>query len=239
MIFVIILIFMIMFMYKKEFVIWLAFIALFGFNAMAQDVITLNNGDEIEALVQKINKVDVEYKKWDFQDGPTFTVRKSEIFRIKYQNGTKDVFSNFTEAAEPQVEQPQVKQTDNVPRLFRHPAEPDMIFVEGGTFTMGDTDERGSKDERPIHRVTLSSFYIGKYEVTQEQWIAVMGSNPSYFKGGSLDIPVEWVSWNDIVGTSGSSMEINGITYYENGFIYKLNQLTGKQYRLPTEAEWE
>jgi formylglycine-generating enzyme required for sulfatase activity len=64
-----------------------------------------------------------------------------------------------------------------------------------------------------------------------------MGNNPSYFQGDNL--PVELVSWNDIVGTSGSTQVINGITYYSNGFIYQLNQRTGKKYRLPTEAEWE
>jgi hypothetical protein len=71
----------------------------------AQDVITLNSGDEIEALVQKIGETEVAYKKWDFQDGPTFTIRKSEIFRIRYQNGTKEVFNNLPEPKEPQPEQ--------------------------------------------------------------------------------------------------------------------------------------
>ena len=98
-----------------------------------------------------------------------------------------------------------------------------MVPVEGGTFTMGATSEQGSSfydDEKPAHKVTLSSFSIGKYEVTQEEWEAVMGSNPSYFKGAKL--PVEQVSWDDC-----------------QEFIRKLNALTGKQFRLPTEAEWE
>ena len=117
----------------------------------------------------------------------------------------------------------------------------DMVQVSGGTFTMGCTSEQGSdcdSDERPSHSVTLSTFYIGKYEVTEGQWTAVMGTNPSSNKRGD-NYPVEYVSWNDIVGTSGASTVINGITYYANGFIYRLNQMTGKQYRLPTEAEWE
>ena len=118
--------------------------------------------------------------------------------------------------------------------------EPEMIFVKGGTFTMGCTSEQGydcDNNERPTHQVTLSDYYIGKYQVTQEQWIAIMGSNPSYFKGDNF--PVEQVSWHDIIGHLGKYEVINGIRYYENGFIYKLNAATGKKYRLPTESEWE
>ena len=99
----------------------------------------------------------------------------------------------------------------------------DMVSVAGGTFTMGATSEQGSdadNDEYPTHQVTLSDFMIGKTEVTQELWQAVMGSNPSYFSGNNL--PVEKVSWNDC-----------------QEFIKKLNSLTGLQFRLPTEAEWE
>lgn len=97
----------------------------------------------------------------------------------------------------------------------------EMVAVQGGTFTMGDTFGGGNSDEKSTHSVTLSNFYIGKFEVTQAQWQAVMGSNPSNFKGCS-SCPVETVSWNDV-----------------QEFIKKLNQLTGKRYRLPTEAEWE
>ena len=99
----------------------------------------------------------------------------------------------------------------------------EMIAVQGGAFTMGCTSEQGNdcwKDEKPVHRVTVSDFYIGKYEVTQAQWKAVMGNNPSHFEGDNL--PVENVSWNDV-----------------QEFITTLNAQTGKQYRLPTEAEWE
>jgi formylglycine-generating enzyme required for sulfatase activity len=100
----------------------------------------------------------------------------------------------------------------------------DMIFVHGGTFMMGGTSEQGDDcfdDEKPAHKVTLSDFYIGKYPVTQKQWVAVMGSNPSHFTS-DLSLPVEQVRWNDA-----------------QEFIKKLNSMTGKQYRLPTEAEWE
>ena len=99
----------------------------------------------------------------------------------------------------------------------------DMVYVKGGTFTMGATAEQGSdaySNEKPTHSVTVSDFYIGKYEVTQAQWRAVMGKNPSYFSGDNN--PVEYVSWKDI-----------------QKFLKKLNAKTGKKFRLPTEAEWE
>lgn len=97
-----------------------------------------------------------------------------------------------------------------------------MISVEGGTFRMGATKEqkKADRDEKPVHSVTLSSFLIGKTEVTQALWEAVMGENPSRIKGAEL--PVEQVSWDDC-----------------QAFIEKLNALTGQKFRLPTEAEWE
>ena len=113
------------------------------------------------------------------------------------------------------VQQPQRPQ-HNLPEIA-------MVYVSGGTFTMGATSEQGGDAndlEKPAHSVTLSGYYIGKYEVTQELWKAVMGSNPSRFKGDNL--PVEQVSWNDV-----------------QEFLRKLNAMTGKRYRLPTEAEWE
>jgi formylglycine-generating enzyme required for sulfatase activity len=99
-----------------------------------------------------------------------------------------------------------------------------MVFVQGGTFIMGCTSEQGSVcegDESPAHQVTVSSFRMGKYEVTQAEWEAVMGSNPSYNKNCQT-CPVENVSWNDV-----------------QYFTEQLNKLTGGNYRLPTEAEWE
>ncbi len=102
----------------------------------------------------------------------------------------------------------------------------EMAFVAGGTFTMGCAAEQDSncdEDERPAHSVTLNDYYIGKREVTQGLWKAVMGAdnNPSFFTG-SDNLPVENVSWNEV-----------------NAFIDSLNRKTGRTYRLPTEAEWE
>ena len=100
-----------------------------------------------------------------------------------------------------------------------------MLPVEGGTFTMGATPEQGTSDpwtvEYPTHEVTVSSFSIGETEVTQALWQAVMGSNPSSFTG-DLNRPVEMVSWDDC-----------------QAFIAQLNQMTGRTFRMPTEAEWE
>lgn len=99
--------------------------------------------------------------------------------------------------------------------------EPEMVFVKGGTFTMGDVlDDFEVSDEKPTHSVTVKDFYIGKYEISQAEWVAIMGENPSYVKGDNL--PVENISWNDV-----------------RYFLVQLNAKTGKNYRLPTEAEWE
>ena len=97
-----------------------------------------------------------------------------------------------------------------------------MVYVAGGTFMMGANpgDSEAYDWEKPRHQVTLSGFSIGRYEVTQEEWEAVMGSNPSKFNGKKR--PVEQVSWDDC-----------------QEFIRKLNEKTGKRFRLPTEAEWE
>jgi formylglycine-generating enzyme required for sulfatase activity len=94
----------------------------------------------------------------------------------------------------------------------------EMVAVKGGSFMMGSND--GSIYEHPVHRVTVSDFYMGQTEVTQALWTAVMGNNPSFFTGDKL--PVETVSWYDV-----------------QDFIKELNRLTRKKYRLPTEAEWE
>ena len=127
-----------------------------------------------------------------------------------------------TVAQQPVVQAP-VANSDNISIPVKDGISIDMVRVEAGTFTMGATVEMmyTLDDEKPTHRVTLTNdYYMGKYEVTQALWQAVMGNNPSEFKGGNL--PVENVSWNDC-----------------QEFISKLNRITGKTFRLPTEAEWE
>ncbi|MFC1591666.1 formylglycine-generating enzyme family protein [Thermodesulfobacteriota bacterium] len=99
-----------------------------------------------------------------------------------------------------------------------------FVSIPGGSFQMGCSggDDYCNSMESPQHTVTISSFKISAYEVTQGQWEAVIGSNPSYFDSCGSDCPVEEVTWNDV-----------------HDFIKALNSQTGKNYRLPTEAEWE
>ncbi|MDR1601899.1 MAG: formylglycine-generating enzyme family protein [Tannerella sp.] len=135
-----------------------------------------------------------------------------------------------------------------------------MVFVKGGTFAMGCVLEQGndcSPDEKPVHQVTVSDFYIGKYEITQAEWDAVMNSNPSYFtlapsnwktmkifmtgvnkfNRTNYAVPTE-TEWNRASVIDGLPVEqVNLIEVQE--FIRRLNEMTGKSYRLPTEAEWE
>ncbi|MDM8558017.1 formylglycine-generating enzyme family protein [Candidatus Parabeggiatoa sp. HSG14] len=98
----------------------------------------------------------------------------------------------------------------------------EMVYIPGGTFMMGspEDEERRKSNEGPQHRVTIQPFFMGKYLVTQAQWQTIMGNNPSHFKGENR--PVEQVSWNDAVE-----------------FCQKLSKMTSKEYRLPSETEWE
>ncbi len=99
----------------------------------------------------------------------------------------------------------------------------EFVLVKGGCYQMGDTFGEGDSSEKPVHEACVDDLYIGKYVVTQGQWQAIMGSNPSFFKNCGDNCPVENVSWNDT-----------------QKFIQKLNQKSdGNKYRLPTEAEWE
>lgn len=95
----------------------------------------------------------------------------------------------------------------------------EFVWVPGGCFLMGSND--GDRDEKPVHKVCVDGFWMGKYEVTQGQWKKIMGRNPSKFKKGD-NYPIEEVSWNDC-----------------QEFIKKLNVKNSRKFRLPTEAEWE
>ena len=96
----------------------------------------------------------------------------------------------------------------------------ELVRIPGGEFLMGSPEGEGSDNEKPQHKVTVPEFWMGKYPVTQAQYSAVIGKNPSHFKGKNL--PVEQVNWNDAIE-----------------FCKRLSRKTGKSYRLPSEAEWE
>lgn len=125
------------------------------------------------------------------------------------------------------------KETDSDPVKVVAALEASMVYVDGGSFSMGATEEQGDEvwhSEKPVHEVTLDGFYIGQYEVTQAQWAAVMGKTLSDMiaendwsaYGIGDNYPMYNVSWHDAVA-----------------FCEKLSEMTGKTYRLPTEAEWE
>ena len=161
-------------------------------------------------------------------EGATYTITLVDAYMLLQQPSQQD----NTQTVVPDVQQPQpilpsqsAAQSESNPNVFPITVNGitfNMIKVDGGTFTMGATSEQKNpgKDEKPKHQVTLSSYYIGETEVTQALWTAVMGNNPSEFKGDNL--PVVYVSWEDC-----------------QTFIGKLKGLTGKRFRLPTEAEWE
>jgi formylglycine-generating enzyme required for sulfatase activity len=111
-----------------------------------------------------------------------------------------------------------------------------MVLVEGGTFQMGSTN--GEDNEKPAHTVTVKSFYMGKYEVTQKEWREVMGNNPSYFKGDTL--PVEQVSWYEAVEYCNRLSLKEGLSpAYRGSGDAIVCDFNASGYRLPTEAEWE
>jgi len=95
--------------------------------------------------------------------------------------------------------------------------EPEMVLIPAGEFMMGSNE---SDDEKPAHKIYLDAFYLGKFEVTQKEWKAVMGISPSLWNGD--DLPIEQVGWDDV-----------------QEYLRKLSEMTGQKYRLPTEAEWE
>lgn len=96
-----------------------------------------------------------------------------------------------------------------------------FVFVPGGCFRMGDEIGAGDQDEQPVHEVCLDGFWMGKFEVTQGQWLKLMAANPAVAGAGD-NYPVEQVSWDDT-----------------QEYIRKLNHQSGRNFRLPTEAEWE
>ena len=170
------------------------------------------------------------------QVGPQSSARLDDIeagkmtLEMHYANGTAE-----TRAIE-------VTKNSVIPVSFTYVEKvklpEDMVLVDGGAFRMGNTFGNGNADERPVHSVIISSFYLGKYEVTQKQWREVMGSAPPRYSGG--DMPVEAVSWYDAVQYCNRLSSKNGLNpcYSINGTDVTCD-FTKNGFRLPTEAEWE
>ncbi len=179
----------------------------------------VNKQDEKVASIQRLHKV-ANRRETIFSICRLYDITIDEL--IEANPEMKDPGYTLKKGAILTIPYSQVLNLKILPPVIQNLIN-NMVYVEGGTFTMGATKEQGSEaqdDEKPAHQVRLSSFSIGKYEVTQEEWEAVMGNNPSKYK--SAKHPVEEVSWNDA-----------------QEFISKLNTMTGKKFRLPTEAEWE
>jgi formylglycine-generating enzyme required for sulfatase activity len=133
-----------------------------------------------------------------------------------------DAVTSGAEKNAPEKETATTAALSGLRRTFKDPyTGMEFVFIKGGCYEMGDTFGDGNKDEKPSHNLCVDDFYLGIYEVIQGQWEKVMGNNPSHFKKGD-NYPVEQVSWEDV-----------------QQFIYRLNNQTGRKYRLPTEAEWE
>jgi len=173
--------------------------------------------------------------------GPTFQLDEGN-YKIKIEkDGYMSVQDNI------------IVNTTQVLFNYRLIIKPEMVLVEGGTFEMGDTFGDGVSDEKPVHKVTLNSFEIGKTEVTQSQWIAVMGKNPAYDRGG--DMPIMNVSWYDAVEFCNRlstlsdfspcykidkiNKDMSNTNWYDRLKWIVDCDFASNGYRLPTEAEWE
>lgn len=165
--------------------------------------------------------LDVETGQYGNAENTFCNVSGQDIFNASNELGAKLFGGSYT--TKPFFNRPVTENADVI-TITVGGVSFDMIKVEAGSFIMGCTSEQGGdcdSDESPYHRVTITQdYYIGKFEVTQELWEAVMGTNPSNWK--AFDRPVEKVSWNDA-----------------QEFCAELNRMTGRHFRLPTEAEWE
>ena len=174
--------------------------------------------------------------RWDFDGNGTWDANWSTDKTESYQYSSTGNYNVKLQVKDTKELDNYVIQSVTVSGSNATPSE--MVFVEGGTFQMGDHFKEGDSDELPLHDVTVSSFYIGKYEVTQGRYKAAMGSNPSNFSGDNN--PVETVTWYNAVAYCNSLSVSEGLEqcYTING-TYVVCDFTKNGYRLPTEAEWK
>jgi formylglycine-generating enzyme required for sulfatase activity len=182
---------------------------------------------------QRIPDLDVGYYDVEIR----YPTGQRETKAVRIEEG-KEIVVSFTEGTPPITT---TTTTITTPTTTTVPASRiEMVYVQGGSFTMGSNS--GDPDEKPTHRVTISSFMIGKYEITQDQYRAAMGTNPSYFASGSDagKRPVEQVSWYNAVTCCNRLSEMEGLekVYVISGSYVNVD-FKKNGYRLPTEAEWE
>jgi formylglycine-generating enzyme required for sulfatase activity len=162
-----------------------------------------------------------------------FSASVLHIVEASQGQGTREKYRTVSDGLKlmPKIAQTLTGETDTIRNISAN-----MAQVEGGTFQMGSTN--GYDDQKPVHTVTVKSFYMGKYEVTQKEWTAVMGNNPSNFKGDNL--PVETVSWNEAVEYCNKLSLKEGLVPAYRGSENNITcDFSATGYRLPTEAEWE
>ena len=196
------------------------------FLVLSPVVLAQSYSDYLQAAKRHLKNGNVEKARLTYNIYKDLTGEKDAYLegQLNPAKAAKDkvASSSKTQASSASPAPPQDKHTSSTSRTFTvNGVSFKMVYVQGGTFSMGSNDSEAEDDEQPVHSVTLSDYYIGETEVTQQLWHAVMGSNPSCFTGDSQR-PVDCVSWEDC-----------------QTFIRKLNALTGKDFRLPTEAEWE
>lgn len=184
----------------------------------ANSVISGDAQKEVERLQKEIEKYQNEVKRLE-----VIVKENDEILKNKDKEYQKEIERLNVQIKSLEAELKRVKPHLKTETFTVKGVSFKMVHVKGGTFMMGaDGGDGGAfSDEKPAHEVTLSDYWMGETQVTQALWRAVIGWNPSGFKGGQ-NLPVESVSWEDC-----------------QTFIRRLNDLTGKRFHLPTEAQWE
>jgi formylglycine-generating enzyme required for sulfatase activity len=184
---------------------------------------------------QRIPDLDVGYYDVEIR----YPTGQRETKAVRIEEG-KEIVVSFTEGTPPITTTTTTTISTPTITTIVPASRIEMVYVQRGSFTMGSNS--GDPDEKPTHRVTISSFMIGKYEITQDQYRAAMGTNPSYFASGSDagKRPVEQVSWYDAVAFCNRLSEMEGLekVYVISGSNVNVD-FDKKGYRLPTEAEWE
>jgi len=169
-------------------------------------------------------------------DGTTVEVPVASITSVSFNNNVVTTIIIHTMEEDVEFELDEITSIT----FAEDPVPEGMVFVQGGTFLMGDHYNEGYSDELPTHNVTVSSFSISQYEVTQGEYQTIMGNNPAYDYGVGNNYPVYYVSWYDAVAYCNARSAAEGLIpcYSDDGDDITCDW-NANGYRLPTEAEWE